>query len=428
MSVHALGRAAVRGILCAALMTVALSSAGADTSLKEYVGWYETQPEQVALVTWGATGGLRIVDFVDRKHESLVVQPDDTFLWRQENGVGKGTGRFLRNMQGKVIGLRWRDDLQQDHRAARSETYGYAQEEVTYRNGSLSLVGLLLRPRTSGRHAAIAIIHGSGVSNRDSLWYLSIADYLARHGIVVLLPDKRGCGKSGGDWHTATFTDLADDTLAAVRLLKRQSDVDGRHVGVLGISQGGWIAPLAANRSQDIRFVINVSGAAVTPGEQVTHEIRQTLRQAGQPETAIQSFMGVHRLAGRYIRTRKNWQEYQQALQMLPKPLAEGMPARESDWRWNWWRAVIDFDPLPLWRRLTVPWLIIYGARDEEDNVPVKRSVARLAQAQKAKADARQTVRVFAESGHAMGDPKTGWIREEFLRLLVTWTKRYGQR
>ena len=93
-------------------------------------------------------------------------------------------------------------------------------------------------------------MHGSGAQNRESI--LPFARFLIRHGIAVLGYDKRGVGGSTGNWNTASFDDLADDVVAAFAYLKARGDIDGRQIGLLGVSQGGWIMPLAAVRAKDI--------------------------------------------------------------------------------------------------------------------------------------------------------------------------------
>jgi dienelactone hydrolase len=84
-----------------------------------------------------------------------------------------------------------------------------------------------------------------------------------RHGRPRL--DKRGVGGSTGDWNMASFDDLAGDVVAAVEYVKTRSDIDPKRIGLLGVSQAGWIMPLAAVRSKDIAFLISISGAGVPP-------------------------------------------------------------------------------------------------------------------------------------------------------------------
>jgi len=99
--------------------------------------------------------------------------------------------------------------------------------EISFRNTiqDLDLGGMLFVPEGDGPFPAVAIIHGSGSSSRDNGWYLTLTKYLQENGITVLLPDKRGSEKSGGTWRTASYEDLANDTLAAIEYLKDQKKV-----------------------------------------------------------------------------------------------------------------------------------------------------------------------------------------------------------
>jgi dienelactone hydrolase len=53
----------------------------------------------------------------------------------------------------------------------------------------------------------------------------------------------------------------------AFEYLKNRSDIDGGRIGLLGVSQAGWIMPLAAVRAKDLAFLISVSGAGVPAAE-----------------------------------------------------------------------------------------------------------------------------------------------------------------
>ena len=80
---------------------------------------------------------------------------------------------------------------------------------------------MLFLPEGNGPFPAAVIIHGSGTSDRDNLWPLTLTQYLRESGIAVLLPDKRGSEKSEGDWRTSSFQDLAGDTFSRHFLLER---------------------------------------------------------------------------------------------------------------------------------------------------------------------------------------------------------------
>src|SRR5262245_11956842 len=148
---------------------------------------------------------------------------------------------------------------------------------ITFRSGDATLAGALFVPDDGRRHPAIVLFHGSGPEPRNTF----MARWFAEHGVAALTYDKRGVGASTGDFRAVSFTALAADGLAAVALLKARSDVDSARIGVWGLSQGGWLGPLAASRSADVAFVIAVSGPGVTPAEQMVFYYANQLRERG---------------------------------------------------------------------------------------------------------------------------------------------------
>jgi hypothetical protein len=67
----------------------------------------------------------------------------------------------------------------------------------------------------------------------------------------------------------------------------------------------------------------------------------------------------------------------------------------------------------------------MYGKKDEQENVPVGLSLLRLAD--QPNAGKSLTVKVFPQSGHAMGDPKTGWNLKEYLQFVTDWILHVGK-
>src|SRR5262249_34250200 len=132
----------------------------------------------------------------------------------------------------------------------------YEQETVTFNNGDVRLVGCLTLPKGPGPHPAIVFVHGSGPGTRKQ--NVVEADLFARHGIASLAYDKRGCGESTGDWRQVDFNPLADDVVAAVHALQRDRRIRADKIGLYGVSQAGWIIPLAAAHSPEIAFIIPV--------------------------------------------------------------------------------------------------------------------------------------------------------------------------
>src|SRR3954454_3514671 len=156
------------------------------------------------------------------------------------------------------------------------------QLEVRFRSGSVTLAGTLTIPPGAGKHPAAAFVTGSGPTVRAYLPDLSAL--LLRHGVAVLVYDKRGNGQSGGIYPGASPTAGAIDTLArdaaaAARFLATQPEIDRTRVGLAGQSQAGWIAPFAAAREPDARLLILFSGPAVTADE---NDLYQDLAGEGE--------------------------------------------------------------------------------------------------------------------------------------------------
>jgi len=254
------------------------------------------------------------------------------------------------------------------------------EEDVRYPSGDLTLAALLLSPPGPGPRAAAVIIQGSGSSDRTNAWSRDIAEMLVGHGLAVLLADKRGSGASEGDWRTAGFEELADDALAGVAFLGDRAGIDPDRIGLVGLSQGGWIAPLAAARAE-VAFVVDVSGASVGFAEQSFHEMANTTRQAGFGEDAVAGVLELNRAAGHYLLSGA-WEAYRAArergMDTAWGEIAAGFPSERDATIWTFLRKVFRYDPAPYWLQVSEPVFVVFGSEDERDNVPVAESVRRL--------------------------------------------------
>ncbi len=356
--------------------------------LDNLVGWYQLPDGQEVLLTWAADGDLRLAALGDPFFSRpFRPSPDASFLWLTETDEARTV--HFRLAADEAIGFEWSDADEGAVHALRLASQPYGLRELEFENQGVTLSGTLLIPTGGLPVPAAVMIHGSGESDRDNLWYLEIADHLARNGIAVLLPDKRGCGKSGGEWRTAGMDDFAGDSQAAAVAVGGQSGIDGAGVGFLGVSQGGSIAPLAATMTAGTAFAVSLVAGVTTFDEIVPHESRQTLRQNGLPGPIADALA----------------------------PMAAAIARRR---RPVWWKKNGSFDPLPYWRQLTIPKLFIYGGEDERDNVPVSQSVARLEDAGLPALE----IEIYPDSGHGLFLPGTKTIRPDFLELLSTWIQQ----
>lgn len=130
-----------------------------------------------------------------------------------------------------------------------------------------TLAGSLFLPDGVGPFPAVVWVHGSGPRERLAYGALHVEDFL-RRGIAVHSYDKRGVGESGGACCPVHFDLLARDVLANVEALRALSAVDAERIGLLGVSQAGWVVPIAAALDPRLAFAIVLSGPAVSVGEE----------------------------------------------------------------------------------------------------------------------------------------------------------------
>lgn len=145
--------------------------------------------------------------------------------------------------------------------------FTYLSKEVSFSNNlaAITLSGTLTIPDESNDYPVIILISGSGLQNRNSEVYghkpfLVIADYLSSRGIGVYRYDERGAGKSEGAYHSATSINFKNDVLAAVAKL---DSMGYKNIGLMGHSEGGLIAPMAAVEDKRIDFIISLAGPAL---------------------------------------------------------------------------------------------------------------------------------------------------------------------
>lgn len=162
-------------------------------------------------------------------------------------------------------------------------TMAYRTETITLANSDVQLEGTISVPRGDGPFPAVLFIHGSGPELRSTS--RPVADRLAREGFITLIWDKRGSGASVGGSPSDSFTDLASDVVAWVELLEERSDIDPNGIVLWGSSEGGWVAPIAAEQA-DISALVLIS-PGVQFGETVYYEKESRLRSQGISEAEI---------------------------------------------------------------------------------------------------------------------------------------------
>lgn len=257
----------------------------------------------------------------------------------------------------------------------------YKEEEVTFKNGEVTLSGTLLLPLNAKKAAPVVVfVHGSGAETRvpNKSWAL----HFVRRGFAALIYDKRGTGKSTGSWQSSSMETLADDALAGIDFLKTRAEIDVKKITVAGHSQGGWIAPLTAAKSNDVAFVITSAASGVSPDKQSIYHRANVMREEGFPETAVKIATDLREklyatgklllnndpnAAAERKKVSAELEKYSKEPWFergaeLPPNLDEDKPSRGA-------LELLFFQPVPMWEKVKVPVFMVWG--DKDNVVPV---------------------------------------------------------
>jgi pimeloyl-ACP methyl ester carboxylesterase len=284
-------------------------------------------------------------------------------------------------------------------------------EEVTFRSSDNLLAGVLVRPATPGPHPAVVLVYGSDPAERTYNGVGSaLADHFARHDFACLAWDKPGVGRSTGDYHTQSFRDRADEALAAVRFLQARADVRGNQVGLWGHSQGGTVATLAASLSDDVAFLIEVSGSQVVAWQQDAARVEAQLRADGFSEADVEKATAFARMRMDLIRGTGHFEELEKTHAAVEhKPWFDYVGRCDRN-RFYGARRMVEFDPGPAWEKVRCPVLAIYGDRDT--SLPAEKSLPIIRRGLEKAGNPDVTITVFDDADHGIMRTVTGGPKE----------------
>ncbi|MBX9880399.1 MAG: alpha/beta fold hydrolase [Sphingomonas sp.] len=268
--------------------------------------------------------------------------------------------------------------------------YPYREEEINFSEDGapFRLAGTLTLPRGAGPYPAVVLVAGSGPNTRNEPIlghepFLVIADHLTRHGIAVLRYDKRGTGASGGVYATATTRDFADDAEAALAYLKNRPEVDARHVGLIGHSEGGLIAPIVAAQDRSAAFIVMMGGPGVNGAQVWLEQLKLVLAAEGMAPDKIAAAVAQRQ---RTIQILLNESDAKTAATKLRALMSGDAPAAQVEAAIvavnnQWFREFLHYEPAPTLRKVNCPVLVLQGSKDLQvsaaQNLPAIRTALR---------------------------------------------------
>ncbi|HWZ97637.1 MAG TPA: alpha/beta fold hydrolase [Candidatus Dormibacteraeota bacterium] len=258
-----------------------------------------------------------------------------------------------------------------------AKPYPYKEEEIKFANqkGTATLAGTLTIPAGAGPFPAALLIAGSGPQNRDEFLaghspMLVLADYLTRKGIAVLRYDKRGIGKSTGDFSTATTEEFAADAGAALAYMKTRKEIAPTKIGMVGHSEGGLIAPILAGNG-GVAWIVLLASTAETGEKTMLAQSEAIAGAAGMPQAQVLQSLAFDRQAYQLVRSEKDPVVLEKKLDamVISSGIAEGtvpasVQAQIHMLSSPWFRYFLDYDPVPALQKVKCPVLALNGERD----------------------------------------------------------------
>lgn len=330
--------------------------------------------------------------------------------------------------------------------------FPYSSRDVTVESvPGVRLAGTILVPPGAGPFPAVVFVTGSGPQNRNEELlghkpFLVIADYLARHGIASLRYDDRGTAQSTGNFAASTSADFADDAQAAVAFLRKQPGIAPAHVGIIGHSEGGLIAPMVAARDKDVAFIVLVAGPGL-PGDSILLLQGELIAKANNtPQAMIDTNLAVNDRLFAAVKGARDSADAAARVNAIADRMIASLPdAQQSQARTQlqtvkaqvlapWMQYFLKYDPRTALRQVRVPVLALDGSLDLQ--VPPKQDLAAIDTALKRAGNRDYEVKELPGLNHLFQPAKTGspneyaTIDETFsptaLQIIADWINARG--
>ena len=405
---------------------------------EEYSGSYQLGPDR--FIDIGPIGDrLWFIDSKTRETRFLYPESETSFFSGPSIAIpfpAQLKVTFLKNKQGKVSGLTWKEDGSSPISGRR---LAFNQEDVSYKYGDITVTAKLLVPSTRGPHPALIDV-GQG-------YFLGPYNgpfqyFYVRQGLAMMTPIRRTIAGAEANYLKSSFEERAREVLAGVEMLKQRKDINARQIGLYGDSQTAWIAPLAATLSPDVAFLILRVPSALPVTENILYEIESNLRRDSFSEADIDKTLALRQLIQRTVLTNSGWEDLKAEIdkskneKWFPYVRAGWFPSLKippDEVTAKGLRDPLTYDPLPVLQTVTVPVLALNAELDEA--VPTKKSVPIMEAALRKAGNQDFTVMVLPKAGHNFLETDKPYGAQQFVRktryvpgywdTLTAWIRKH---
>ncbi len=210
----------------------------------------------------------------------------------------------------------------------------YAQDvtrtNVTFNNGRFTLHGELVLPDTANNAPVLVFLVGSGANSSHRTIYgdfvkENLENLFLSEGIALLYFDKRGVGRSDGKWQRTNLYERASDAKAAIDFLKTQGRIDSSRIGIIGHSQGGWVAQIMGDRYRDeIKLIASLAAPTYDIRLKLTNEYYSKYLCEGKPDNEAFDKASKKAISDinwvTWFPVRKAWRQLRELSKFSPEP------------------------------------------------------------------------------------------------------------
>ncbi len=285
-----------------------------------------------------------------------------------------------------------------------------------------SLFATLYLPGHQKPKAVVILVPGGG-NNAEILritpQFLSVR--MANCGLATLTFDKRGVGRSGGEYASSTFRDFIRDVSNLADALSEMEELRSVPIGAAGFSQGGRLVPNIALQNKKIRFIGSVSGPITGVGRTRSFAFRNSVLESQLSDSLQEIILPVWeaQFAALDNRDTTELNRIDELIRKKAETLPRGvLPPYSADIPQTPIYNSMGIDFVSELDQLEIPWLSLYGEWDRV--VPVAESIANIRREMEEGGNTLYQIEVLPKGDHSLRNSETGeWYPME--QMLIGW-------
>lgn len=326
------------------------------------------------------------------------------------------------------------------------------ETDLIISNGEIQIGGTLTLPAGNVKAPLLIMSSGSGAQNRDSevfgfKIFSDMAQRLAKEGIPSFRYDDRGVGESTGNFGNATLDDLASDVEAIMAYFQNSSKNKFHRFALLGHSQGGVVAGKVAAENVAVNHLILMGSTAPSLSEILRYQVEFAYATSTVEKNLVEKEINARERLMKAIAFENDidaakagyTKAYTDVLNNLPEAQRNSIPDINTTvnsqteqlaqiYSAPQTKSLLFYVPTKDLEQVTVPTLVLFGAKDTQ--VTITQNQAKIREALE-QSGSEYTMKVFDDANHLFQKANTGLANEYpqldknfidgFLEYIIKW-------